>query len=163
MKSRGLHLEVARIQSEINRLFELLGRLREGELPAGGTGEWTPAADVAESPTELLVEVELPGVAPDELELSTEGGQLVVRGMRAPSSARLEPGAALLHDERGLGRFERAIPLSVAVNPHKAVARLEQGVLSIRLPRVPNRRGTPVRIPVEVGGDAAPTDEGEQR
>ncbi|GAB4226420.1 MAG: Hsp20/alpha crystallin family protein [Acidobacteriota bacterium] len=162
MRSRSLHLEVARIQSEINRLFELLGRLRAGEIPAGD-GEWSPPVDVAESETELLVEIELPGVDPDQLTLTTESGQLVVRGMREASAARLEPGASVLHDERGAGRFERAIPLSVAVNPHKAEAVLERGVLAVRLPRVPNRRGAPVAIPVDVRPDTPDSGEGDQR
>lgn len=162
MKSRSLHLEVARIQSEINRLFELLARLREGEIPTGD-GDFTPPADVVVSPGELRVEIELPGVDPGEVELHAASGQLVVRGLRAPSASRLEPGASLLHDERGLGRFERAIPLTVAVNPHKARATLCEGVLSVSLPRVPNRRGAPVPIPINHGETADPADGGEQR
>ena len=85
-----------------------------------------------------------------------------MRGLRPPSDVRLEPGARVLHDERGLGRFERLIPLTAAVNPHKARAVLRDGVLSVRLPRVPNRRGAPVTIPIETSSDAT-AGEGEQR
>ncbi len=147
-RPRGAHLEVARIQSEINRLFETLLRLRDGEEQAGA---WAPAVDVSETPTHLIVEAELPGVDPESIELRAEAGNLSVKGLRRPPPARLADGAEVLHDERDYGPFERIVPLTSAVNTRAASASLRQGVLRIEFPRVPNRRGQVVPIPLARG------------
>ena len=76
-RSLGPFLEVARIQSEINRLFESL-------LDLGDAGEsdsaWIPNIDVLERPDRLVVRIELPGVEPGNLAVSVHGGDLIIRG-----------------------------------------------------------------------------------
>ncbi len=47
------------------------------------------------------------------------------------------------------GKFRRVIPLAAAINTHKAEARLKGGVLSVRFPKVSNKRGEEVNIPVQ--------------
>lgn len=148
VKASGLHLEVARIQSEINRLFEHLLELRDGAGALGTGSGWVPPVDVAEAADELIVEAEIPGVDPTSLSLFLQEGNLVVRGERPAGELRDSPGSTIVHDERGVGRFERVVPLGVAVNPHAAEATFSRGVLSIRLPRVPNRRGAAVAIAI---------------
>ncbi len=144
-KSRGAQLEVARIQSEINRLFDMLLRLRSGEA---SSETWLPGVDVAETESRLVVEIELPGVDPSSLDVWTEGGNLYLKGVRPPSPLRDRPGAEILHDEREYGPFDVEIPLTAAVNPREAMAKLELGVLSIELPKVKNRRGEAVKISI---------------
>ncbi|MDQ7008197.1 MAG: Hsp20/alpha crystallin family protein [Acidobacteriota bacterium] len=147
-KLQSAQLEVARIQSEINRLFETLLRLRDG---GASVGAWSPAVDVAETAEELRVEVELPGVEPSSLKVSARGGRLLVQGDRPSSQLRKIPGAHVLHDEREYGPFEVEIPLATAVNTHRAKADLARGVLRIQLPKVPNRRGEAVSIAIDTG------------
>lgn len=139
----GPFLEVARIQSEINRLFDNL-------LDLGGSekrdGSWIPNSDVLETEDHLIVKVELPGVEPDDLEVSVHGGNVIVRGDKRRRDAT---DAARFHlAERALGEFRRSIHLEVPVNTHKAEATLADGLLRIRFPKVPNRRGEAVRIEV---------------
>lgn len=145
-RSRGAALEVARIQSEVNRLFETLLRLREGDETSGG---WAPAVDMSETGQQVVVEAELPGVDPDTLQISIENAHVVLRGLRPPGAARGRDGVSVLHDEREFGTFERQVPLTTAVNSREAQATLSAGVLRIVLPRVPNRRGQAVPIPFE--------------
>ena len=92
---------------------------------------------------------ELPGIDPASLEIFAQEGNLVLRGVRRSRLQSAAEECDVLLDERDFGHFERVIPLGVAVNPHKAEARYEMGVLTIRLPRVPNRRGEPVPIHLE--------------
>ncbi len=143
----GTQLEVARIQSEINRLFETLIRLRDG---GAANGTWSPGVDVAETAEELMIDVELPGVTPESLELCAQSGYLVIKGDRPSSGLAEQEGADLLHGEREYGPFEQRVPLNTAVNTHRAVASFERGVLCVRLPKVPNRRGE--AVPITVGG-----------
>ena len=69
-------------------------------------------------------------------------------GANKPRSG--EPSSATSHrKDRLFGKFRRVIPLAAAINTHKAEARLQGGVLSVRFPKVPNKRGEEVNIPVQ--------------
>jgi HSP20 family protein len=139
-------MEVARIQSEINRLFDNL--LDLGSDPAGGGGAWMPNVDIAETDETLELRVELPGVLPQTLSLEVHGGHLVVQGEKRPPQ-HLE-GIQRESAERVFGVFRRSIHLGAPVNTRQAAARLQNGLLRLTFPKVPNRRGEPVRIEVEV-------------
>jgi HSP20 family protein len=136
----GPFLEVARIQSEINHLFE---KLTDLESDADGGSGWVPNVDVVEHSDELVVDVEVPGVPLGDLEVTVGDGQLNVEGVRPP----IEGGQG--RDERVYGRFRRSVLLGVPVNTRHADARLREGLLRIRFPKVPNRRGEQVRIEVQ--------------
>ena len=139
----GPMLEAARIQSEINRLFD---NLLDLGTPGKESGAWIPNADILETEDCLVVKVELPGVALEDLSLSVHGGNVILRGEKK----REEPdGPARYHlAERAFGKFRRVIHLGVPVNTHRAEAVLHDGFLRIRFPKVPNRRGE--EVPVEV-------------
>ena len=144
MKTFGAMLEVARIQSEINRLFENLLDLGEGDQESGGA--WIPNVDVVEGEETLVVKVELPGVDPADVSLAANGDQIILRGeKRRPD---LPEGGRYQITERAFGRFRRVIQLGVPVNTHRAEAVLQDGLLRIRFPKVPNRRGEEVAIEV---------------
>src|SRR5512134_1380969 len=113
----GPLFEVARIQSEINRLFDNLIDLgSKTEDAAAGT--WTPIVDVVETEDQLLVRVELPGVPPDRVQVSAHAGNVIVRGEKPRPQP---PAAPRFHvAERAFGRFRRVIPIGTPVNTHKA-------------------------------------------
>lgn len=139
----GPMMEVARIQSEINRLFESL--LDLGGDRAGGAG-WMPTADIVETDEALVMHVEVPGVPPDKLSVSVHGGNVIIRGDKEVAEA---PGGAKFHAaERQHGQFRRVIQLGIPVNTRQADASLHDGLLRIRFPKVPNRRGE--EVPIEV-------------
>lgn len=144
-KTMGPLMEMARIQSEINRLFD---NLLDLEDQPGGAGSWMPNADILETEDTLVLKVELPGVAPDKLNLSVHGGNVILRGEKARPSAE---GAVEFHTaERQFGRFKRVIQLGVPVNTRLATAELSNGLLEVRFPKVPNRRGE--EVPIEITG-----------
>ena len=88
MQTFGPLLEVARIQSEINELFENLLDLGD---PARTSRTWTPSADIAESETTLNVTVELPAVEPGDLKVTAFGGQVIIEGEKRPPAGRQRP------------------------------------------------------------------------
>lgn len=144
-KTVGPLMEVARIQSEINRLFENLLDLGAD----GKAGEsWMPNADIFESEENLVVEVELPGVEATALLLSVHGGNIVIEGEK-PRPV-IEEAAEFQVSERSYGPFRRVIHLGVPVNTRLAKAVLNGGLLRICFPKVPNRRGEAVPIEIEV-------------
>lgn len=139
----GPMLEVARIQSEINRLFN---NLLDLGVPGQESGAWIPNADILETQDALLVMVELPGVELPDLELSVHGGNVILKGEKRTHDPEEEPHFHAA--ERPHGRFRRVINLGAPVNTHQAEAVLEDGLLRIRFPKVPNRRGQ--EVPIEV-------------
>jgi HSP20 family protein len=139
----GSMLEVARIQSEINRLFDNLLDLDGGSKDSGS---WNPIADIVEGDEALVVTVELPGVAPENLLVTTHGGDVILTGEKSPPDLA---GSVRSHvAERAYGPFRRVIHLGVPVNTHRAEAVLADGTLRIRFPKVSNRRGEEVAIQV---------------
>jgi HSP20 family protein len=135
-------MEVARIQSEINRLFDNL--LDLGNKDEVGT--WMPHADIIETEEDLLLKVEVPGADPEKMSLAVHGGNLIIRGDKPRPAVR---GTAEFHlAERGFGAFRRIIHLGVPVNTRQARAVLNNGLLRISFPKVPNRRGE--EVPIEV-------------
>ncbi len=143
-KSLGPLLEVARIQAEINRLFDNLLELGGGEATGAA---WIPNADILEKEDSLIVNIELPGVDPRELSLSVHSGNLVVEGERPASASPAQYQVA----ERAYGPFRRVIQLGVPVNTRQARAVLKNGLLRLCFPKVPNRRGE--AVPIEVAAE----------
>lgn len=142
-KTLGPLMEVARIQSEINRLFDNLLDLGGGEEGPGGA--WIPNADILETESELVVKIELPGVPAGRLALSVTRGNLTIRGDKPrPEVADARVQAA----ERPFGPFRRVIQLPIPVNTRQAQALLKNGLLRLSFPKVPNRRGE--EVPIEV-------------
>lgn len=145
-KILGPSLEIARIQSEINRLFENLLELKQ---PGEESGQaWVPNADILDGPESLTLIVELPGVELKDLDLKADGGEIIVRGEKR--AVRPEGEGAEFHClERIYGSFKRVVSLNYPVNTHRAEARLKNGVLKVVFPKVTNRRGGAVPIPVK--------------
>ena len=140
----GALLEVARIQSEINRLFDNL--LDLDAAPEGGVS-WQPNVDILETEGSLELSVELPGVDADSVSLKIHSGNVIVEGVKA----RPEPRGEIQYHtaERAFGAFRRVVQLGVPVNTRIAKARLADGLLRITFPRVPDLRGEVVTIEVE--------------
>jgi HSP20 family protein len=147
MPSIGPFVEISRIQSEINRLFDNLLELKASGGEAGG--EWLPNADVYETDEELVVKFEVPGVTLKDVSLAINGNNLVLRGEK--KRAETAKGAKYHCMERGFGKFKRVVHISSPVNTHQARTELENGVLKVTFPRVPNRRGEEVPIPIQDG------------
>lgn len=144
-KGFGPMLEVARIQSEINRLFD---NLLELDGPGKEGGSWIPMADIVETDDHLVVTVELPGVPLADLTITTHGGDVILKGEKRRPELTGVP--ARFHvAERAFGKFRRVIHLGVPVNTHRAEALLAEGHLRITFPKVPNRRGEEVAIEVK--------------
>ena len=108
---------------------------------------WQPSVDIYEMESALLVQVEAPGLQLNEINLSLDGGNLVVEGNRVrpplPSPARV----ALV--EMTYGRFRRVLPLPGDVDGDGIKATYDAGVLQIHIPRVP--RPAPKRLRIEAG------------
>ena len=119
-------------------------RVWEGRDPAA---ECSPSLDIIETTAGLEVLVDLPGVPASAIEIAVEAGTLLIAGQKqAPSCQHDHAGFHLA--ERAFGRFARAVEIDGAYDAAKASATLTHGELRIVLPRVDERRGRRIRIPV---------------
>jgi HSP20 family protein len=139
-----IFLERRELGEEVRRLFELLGR----ERPDGGVpGECTPPLDVVETATTVEIVMDIPGVAAADIQVVFGGGVVAIGGRKLPPGC--EHGDAAFHlAERGFGRFARAVRVNGAFDGGRATATLAAGELRVVLPRIEERRGRELRIPV---------------
>lgn len=141
----ALHREMNRLFDETLRGFDAAG----GELAAAGAG-FVPRCDVAENDEEIRVEVELPGLEQKDVDVSLTGDLLVVRGEKRDRRETAGSKDGRWHRvESRYGRFERVMQLPCEVEPDKTTARVENGVLSIVLPKAPSARPQVRRIEIQ--------------
>jgi HSP20 family protein len=93
----------------------------------------TPAMDIAEHENELVVTAELPGVKKDQVKVTFEDGVLNVDGQRTPYQTPKD-GTVLLNELR-IRDFSRSIRINVEIDANNITAALEDGILSVTLPK----------------------------
>ena len=93
------------------------------------------AAELRETPTDLRVRLEAPGMEADQFDIRVADGVLYVRGEKQVQRESREGRFHIL--ECAYGSFERSIPLPLAVDDAAAKASYRRGVLDITLPKVP--------------------------
>ena len=109
--------------------------------------ECTPPLDVVETGAGIEILIDVPGVPASAIEIVFADNVLLVAGEKLP--ALCEHADAGFHmAERAFGRFARAIRVEGAYDAGRAAASLSQGELRIVLPRIEERRGARIRIPV---------------
>ncbi len=134
--------QLQHLQGEMNRLFERWGS-PTGSLGAAGD----PAVNVWEEGDHLRVEAELPGLDLKDLEIYVTGGnQLTLQGERKPPV----PGKGAWHrQERTFGRFVRTLTLPFLVDPDRVEARLENGVLEVKLAKHESAKPRKIAVKAE--------------
>ena len=152
VQNRGVLSDVTSLQKDINKLFEQLAQFGKAE-PSMGLGEWFPRVDVVETTGEVIIKVEAPGFDPDDLSVVFHGPKLLLTGQkkRAKTDESVRGYVCL---ERGSGSFDRSLYVDPAVDLTRARARLEDGVLTVTLPKLEDRRGSEFRLTIEsIDGD----------
>jgi HSP20 family protein len=136
-------------QDPIKQIFE---RLFEGNPFANlstdessvVTSQWVPRVDIKEETTRFVLYADLPGVAPEEIDVQMEKGMLTIKGERR-SEEMLEAGG-FSRIERRHGSFHRRFALPDSADPDGITASGHNGVLQIVIPKRPET--TPRRIQV---------------
>jgi HSP20 family protein len=136
---------------ELEQLGERLARRGNGFAPGSGAargadGAWIPPVSIEETQDALLLTAELPGMAADQVELDVEKNVLTIRGEKR--EARSEEGEGRRYHlwERSHGSFARAFTLPRGVNTDEISAEFDNGLLVIRVPKVPGARSRKIEI-----------------
>lgn len=102
-----------------------------------------PAVNIFETSDGYVLEAEMPGVSKDGLEISVEGTEIAISGRKNGESVA---GEALFR-ERSTAGFRRVFNLDPAIDTGRISARMEQGILTLTLPK--SERAKPRRITVD--------------
>lgn len=107
---------------------------------------WIPPCEITESPEMLVLVAELPGVAPDAVQLSLEGNILTLRGARAVEKPL--PEATVHLYERSYGAFVRSFNLPRSIDAERVKAEWKHGVLTVTMPKTTADKGRVIDIAV---------------
>jgi len=111
---------------------------------ARGIQAFVPRTTVAETDNGYEVEVDLPGMKPEDVQVEMRGNELWLSGER--KQEKEEKGKNYHRIEQEYGRFERVIPLSAPVSEDKIKAHYQNGVLKVTVPKSEAVR--PKRVPI---------------
>jgi HSP20 family protein len=152
-------------QREMNRLFDDVfrgfGAPALANTGAAGVGSLLmPQIDVRETENEIRIAVEMPGVAPDEVEIQLDDDVLTIRGEKRIERRDERENAHFT--ERAYGTFQRVLRLPFKVDPEQVQARFDNGVLTVTLPK-PKGQDASHRISVQSGAQQSSGNGGQAR
>ncbi len=133
--------ELERLRNEMNMLT---GNFLSGPFQQPSPSGVFPAINLTEDTDHYYLRAELPGLKDDELEIQSTGKSLAISGERKIPS---ENEAAKYHRrERDSGKFSRVINLPSDINSEKVVAKLENGILTITIPKAEMAKPRKIKI-----------------
>jgi len=120
----------------LNQLQKELERAHGAQSGEGSiaTAEWAPAVDIKEATDKFVIHADIPGVKPDEIEVSMEDGVLTIKGEKKTEATTTED-AGYKRVERSYGSFYRRFGLPDTANADAISATSKHGVLEIEIPK----------------------------
>ena len=132
------------LRDAMNRLFEdsIIQPSEEGTIPWSGAGL---ALDVYQTEDDVVVKADLPGMKPEDVDVSVVGDVLTIKAETKAESEVKEDN--YVRRERRYGAFSRSVRLPTAVQASKAEAKYVDGILTLELPKAEEVK--PKRIEVK--------------
>jgi HSP20 family protein len=147
--------DLTSIQDEMNQMFDrVFGRHGAGREAGLSAATWAPAVDISERKDAYVVNAEVPGTRPEDLEVTLEDGLLTIQGERRMEE---ESSDRQYHRvERRFGSFRRSITLPSQVQADAIEASYSDGVLQVVVPKAESAKPKkidvrPARSEVEPG------------
>lgn len=141
---RSAFEELERMRQQIDKLFEDLteGIIREPTFSAGVF----PLVNVSEDKDNYYVRAELPGIKPEDLNISVTEDTLIISGERRIPE---EENVNYHRREREAGKFSRAVTLPGQIDPDKVEARCKNGILTVVLPKAETAKTRQIPVKTE--------------
>ncbi len=133
--------DVGKTLEEMDRVFSRMGQpLGLRSVPRGTF----PAINVYEQDEGIVLTAEVPGVRPDDLELTVLNDSVTLKGQRK----EVEPpnGSRMYRRERAVGAFARTVTLPERIDPNSVQARYQDGILRMRMSKAQEAKPKKVRI-----------------
>lgn len=134
--------EFGSLRRAMDRLFEDYAPTRSVRGQDGA--ELTFPVDLSETENEVVVKAVLPGIRPEDVELTVNEGVLTVRGEARGETT--EEKENFYRREIRYGSFARSLPLPTRVNQDQAEAEFKDGILTVHLPKAEDVRPKSIKI-----------------
>jgi len=142
--------EMRSLQDEVNRLFAS-SFSRGGDESDLMRGAWSPQVDIFENQNEIVLEADLAGMKPEDVDISIENNVLTIHGER--KFEKKDEGDNFHRVERSYGSFTRSFTLPPTVRSEDANAEFENGVLRLTLAK--REEAKPRRIEIKAASGAS--------
>ncbi|MGO8898701.1 MAG: Hsp20/alpha crystallin family protein [Isosphaeraceae bacterium] len=146
--------EAISLRDAVNSLFQD-SFVRPGGMPVQSGLSALPL-DVSETENEFVVKASLPGIKPDDVQITVHGDTLTIRGESKVEEDR--KGEHWHFRERRSGVFQRSLSLSAPIDSDKAQADFEHGVLTLTLPKSESAKPRQIKV-----GGAAQGQVGQEK
>lgn len=138
-------ISLRELQGEFDRLVDRLWHGGISTAPLDGQ-DWAPPIDVCDESDRYVLQVELPGLTSEDLEVAVLECSATVSGVK-PSPRKPGEGAKCLRSERRYGKFKRTVELPEPVDETRVHAAFTNGLLTVSLPKKVVVQGR--KVPVE--------------
>ena len=130
--------DIDAVSNRLSRLFD--------EAPSKRGATWSPTVSVSETKEELILTAELPGLAEEEIHLELENDVITISGEKIEERTEDDEERRYHLWERSYGSFRRSFTLPRAVSGSEVSAVFDNGVLTVRLPKVAEAKGRTIEI-----------------
>jgi len=137
--------EMLSLREAMDRLFEE-SFLRPGSFGVSDSASAMLPLDMYETENDVVVKVAIPGVKPEDIEVTVTGDLLSIKGEFQSESEEKDEKRNYHRQERRYGGFSRQVTLPSGVNADACAADFENGVLTLRLPKVEEAKVKKVQI-----------------
>lgn len=135
--------EIESLQKEMNRLFEQFTPSHREHL---FSDSFVPAVEVEESDSSIDLKVELPGLAPEDIDIQVSADAVSITGERKTESKTEENG--MTRSEFHYGRFQRVVPLPTQVQNNTVEADYKDGILKLHMLKDEEEQRKVVKVPI---------------
>ena len=146
--------DLRQMQNTMDRMWRRVGTAARSSGDSPDMEAWAAPLDVTRKGDSTVIRASMPGVSPEDIQVSIEDNVLTIKGQTAREFQEEEE--SFLMRERRTGSFHRALRLPDSVDPDKVEPRYEHGVLTITVPKAEAKRAR--QLQVQVG--APESDEG---
>ena len=144
VKKRGVTASL--IGDEIRNFIRAVSLDERSSMVLGETGG--PLIDLYETQDDVVIEADLPGIGPEDMEISILHSIVTIEGVKREKIEEQDK-INYLCMERSFESFRRTLRLTVPINPQKAKAQYARGVLTVTIPKIKEKRGTVVKVRVD--------------
>jgi len=136
------------MSEEFKKMLRAIEVQEKSMVVLGDTGG--PLLDLYETKEHIVVEADIPGIDPEDVEISFTRSVLTIEGMKQEKVEEQER-INYLCMERSFEAFRRFIKITAPINPNGMIAVYSRGVLTIKIPKVQEKRGKVVKVKVDRG------------
>lgn len=151
--------ELRRMQDTMDRMWRGFGSSEAGVTNGPEMESWAIPLDVIAKGDDIIVRATLPGVAPDDIQVSIEDSVLTIKGQTASQFQNGDGGTYLMR-ERRTGSFHRALRLPDTVDTDKAHPEYQHGVLTVTIPKAEAKKARQLKVQVGSGASSSHMIEG---